>query len=120
MNNNIYFRIKRYIEENKLVQNGDKIVVGLSGGADSVFLFVMLCELSKEYDIEVTAVHINHGIRGKEALRDEEYAVELAGSYGRECRVFRADIPELARKEKLTEEEAGRRYRYDSFERVRN
>lgn len=120
MNNNIYFRIKRYIEENKLIQNGDKIVVGLSGGADSVFLFVMLCELSKEYDIEVTAVHINHGIRGKEALRDEEYAVELAGSYGRECRVFRADIPELARKEKLTEEEAGRRYRYDSFERVRN
>lgn len=119
MKSELYFKIKKYIEKNSLITNGDKIVAGVSGGADSVLLFLVLAQLSREYTISLCAVHVNHGIRGEEADRDEEFSKGLVEKLGFECRVFHGDIPKMAAENKLTEEEAGRKYRYECFENVR-
>lgn len=119
MKNSTRRKIKKFIEENNLLSYNDKIVVGVSGGADSVFLFLVLAELASEYALSLCAVHVNHGIRGKEALRDEEFTVSFVEKAGYSCYVFHKDIPALARSLKLTEEEAGRKYRYECFENVR-
>ncbi len=70
--------IKKY----NMIQNGDKIVAALSGGADSVALLCFLCELRKKLDISVYAVHVNHGIRGKEADGDCEFCQKLCQRLG--------------------------------------
>lgn len=115
MKNSIYMKIKKFIEKNCLIKHGDKIVTGVSGGADSVLLFLVLAELSKEYRFPLCAVHVNHGIRGDEALRDEKFTVSFVEGLGYRCRVFHKNIPEMAGKLKLSEEEAGRLYRYQCF-----
>lgn len=119
MDSSIYLKIKKFIEENKLLEYGDKIVAGVSGGADSIFLFMVLARFAKEYGLRLCAVHVNHGIRGEEALRDEQYTVSFVESFGYKCKVFHKDIKAMAAQLKLTEEEAGRRYRYECFENVR-
>ncbi len=119
MPGDIYRRIEAYCEENGLFNQGDGVVVGLSGGADSVFLLYALARLKKRWSLELRAVHINHGIRGDEALRDEAYAVSFAGGLGIPCSVYRADIPSLSGEWHMTEEEAGRAYRYQCFAQCR-
>ena len=119
MKNTVYLKVKDFIREHALVDYGDKIVAGVSGGADSVFLFMVLAELAKEYSLSLCAVHVNHGIRGEEALHDEDYTKNFVQGLGYECKVFYKDIPALARSLKITEEEAGRVYRYECFENVR-
>lgn len=108
-------RICEYIETNNMISKGDSIVAGVSGGADSVCLFHILCLLSDKYDLKITGVHINHGIRGEEAARDENFVVELMKKYGVQCKVVRCNVPEYARENGLTEEEAGRVLRYKAF-----
>ena len=66
-------KVFAYIRKNRLIQEGDNIVVGLSGGADSVSLFYILREYKKMVQFNLYAVHINHNIRGEEALRDVKY-----------------------------------------------
>ncbi len=62
-------KVREYCKEKKLIDYGDKLLLGLSGGADSVCLLFMLKNLQKEYGLALFAVHVNHGIRGEEALR---------------------------------------------------
>lgn len=120
MKRELYRRIRKYCLDNKLIKNNMGIVTGVSGGADSVFLLIFLIELRKEFDINICAVHVNHGIRGEEALRDENYVLELTERYGVPCRVFHKDIPAMSEEFGMTEEEAGRIYRYQCFEEVRS
>ena len=65
-----------------MIEKGDGIVVGLSGGADSVCLLRALCMLKDEYLLKLIAVHIHHGIRGEEADRDLEFSQKLAEALG--------------------------------------
>ncbi len=109
-------KIKKYINEKNMLEYGDSVVVGLSGGADSVCLFRILVSLREEYGLILYAVHVNHGIRGGEAECDEHFSESLAEKYDVPCTVYRYDVPSLSRKWKMTEEEAGRRARYEAFE----
>ncbi|MCD7777474.1 MAG: tRNA lysidine(34) synthetase TilS [Clostridiales bacterium] len=109
-------KVKNYIEENELLSFGDRVVVGLSGGADSVCLLKILIDLQSEYGLKIYGVHVNHNIRGDEALRDEEFAAFLCKKLKVEFIRFSYDIPRLAKEEGLTEEECGRVYRYKAFE----
>lgn len=109
-------KVREYIGEKGLLSYGGSVVVGLSGGADSVCLFRILISLREEYGISLYAVHVNHGIRGAEAARDECFSVALAEKYGVQCAIYRYDVPLLSDKWKITEEEAGRRVRYEAFE----
>ena len=117
--NSLYGVIEKYCKENTLFSYGDGIVVGLSGGADSVFLLHVLSKMQKQWGFKLMAVHVNHGIRGEEAQRDQEYARAFAESRGISCKVYQEKVPELAKKWHMTEEEAGRTYRYHCFEECR-
>ena len=64
-------RVKKYIRENQMLEAGSMIVAGVSGGADSVAMLHILKNIQKEFRFSLEAVHIHHGIRGKEADRDE-------------------------------------------------
>lgn len=119
MQKNILQIIEKYCREKKLIHPGDGIVVGLSGGADSVFLLWVLSQLKEKWKLRLQAVHVNHGIREAEAEADEAFARQWAEQNGIPCQIYREDIPALARREKMTEEEAGRFFRYQCFARER-
>lgn len=106
--------IKKY----DMLPSGGRVVVGLSGGADSVSLLHVLNKLKNELNITLTAVHVNHGIRGGEADRDEQFCKALCECLGIELRSFHFDIPTLSKQRKQSEEECGRNVRYEVFESV--
>jgi len=108
-------KVKKYIKDNKLINQGDKIIIGLSGGGDSVCLYKILLELKDELDITPAAVHVNHGIRGEEALRDQEFVEKMCRADNVPVKVFSYDVPKIAEEMKMSEEEAGRYIRYRCF-----
>lgn len=110
-------KIKKYIEENSMIEKGDKLVLGVSGGADSVCLLVLLNYLQKEYNLKLYVVHINHGIRAEASL-DADYVKGLCEEYGVPFYLFEEDIPALSKKMGMSEEEAGRTFRYKAFAKV--
>lgn len=112
-------KVKAYIKENSMLKRKDRIVIGVSGGADSVCLFFVLLSLQGEYELALHAVHINHGIRGQEADRDESFVRELCRGQSIQYTCFRADIPAMAKEQRLSEEETGRVFRYERLEQVR-
>lgn len=115
---NIYAKVTDYIKANDLIQPGDTIVEGISGGADSVCLFLMLEELKKEIDFTTVAVHVHHGIRKKTADKDQKFVEKLCASRGVELKSYRKDIPLICKITKESEEECGRRIRYELFDEV--
>ena len=121
--NLIITRVKENILNNNLIENNDSIVVGLSGGPDSVFLIEVLQGLKKEfkekYNINYNMVvcHINHMIR-EEAGNDENLAKEYAEKYGLEFYSLKADVKKIAKEKKISEEECGREIRYDFFNKI--
>lgn len=104
-----------YMKLNTMLERGDRIVVGVSGGADSVCLLYVLNELKEKLGITLIVVHINHSIRGEDALRDQLYVEELSEKLGLIHYSFKKEVRKLAKKEGLSEEEAGRKARYDTF-----
>ena len=111
-------KVEQYIEKWKMLQSGDVVVTGVSGGADSVCLLLILDALREEKDFEIIAVHVNHGIRGEEADADERFVKELCEKRGIICKCVAVDVPEVARQRKLSEEEAGRIVRREIFEQM--
>ena len=95
---------------------GNSVAVALSGGADSVCLCSLLCKLAREKGFTLTALHLNHMIRGDEADRDERFCQELCESLSVRLIVHRADVPALARERGQSLEEAAREARYSFFE----
>jgi tRNA(Ile)-lysidine synthase len=112
----IYRKVQSYIKEYQMLREGDWILIGLSGGADSMALAHLLVRMSRERQLHLLAVHVNHGIRGAEALRDQRTVEEFCTQQGIPCRVFCYDVPEVARKRRIGEEEAGRLCREQAFE----
>jgi tRNA(Ile)-lysidine synthase len=108
-------KIKNFIKQNELLEEGDRIAVGVSGGADSICLLHVLLSLVQEYSLRLVAVHINHGIRGEEAARDEKFVERFCTEHGIEYRSFYYDVKRLASEEGLSVEEAGRKVRYSAF-----
>ncbi|MDF2474206.1 MAG: hypothetical protein K0R21_1988 [Anaerocolumna sp.] len=107
--------VEKYIEDNNLISEGDRIVVGVSGGADSVCLFHVLLGLTNKYRLTLYVVHVNHGIRGTDALEDENFVRELCKRYDTAFTLVSANVPAIARSQGLSEEEAGRNIRYQAF-----
>lgn len=103
------------IERYDMLQSGDSVVVGLSGGADSTALLYLLNDLKTEYNLTITAAHVNHGIRGAEADRDEQFCKDLCNKLGITIYAFHINIPDLAKERGVSEEVAGRDARYEFF-----
>lgn len=108
-------QIKAYIEKYHMIDRGDKVLVGLSGGADSVCLLFVLLALRAELGIELEAIHIHHGLRGESADADEAYVRDLCQQQNVMLHVHRADIRTYAMEHGLGEEEAGREVRRRVF-----
>lgn len=108
-----------YIQENHMLETGDKVIVGVSGGADSVCLLFLLKSYAPIFGLSLEVVHMEHGIRGKESLQDAEYVENLCREWKIPFHLYRRNIPVLAKEWKCSEEEAGRRVRYEAFEEVR-
>ncbi len=110
--------VRRSIEEHDLLAHGDVVVVGVSGGPDSLCLLHVLCRLRAEYALSLHVAHLHHGLRGAEADADAGFVRALAADWGLPCTVERADVPALARHRRLAVEEAARRARYAFLGRV--
>lgn len=108
----LLFQVKKDIREHDLIRPGFHVVAGISGGADSVCLLKVLKELSRDLNISITAVHVNHMLRGAESDADEAFVADLCRRWEVPLRVLRADIAQVSRAKGLTEEEAGREVRY--------
>lgn len=108
-------KVHEYIIKNNMLQVNDKIVLGVSGGADSVCLLFLMLELVKKYNLELFVVHINHGIRGEESDGDEAFVRNLCEKENISFYCKRANISEIAKNKGISEEEAGRILRYETF-----
>ena len=106
-----------YMKKYHMTFPGDRVIAGLSGGADSVCLLLLLSELREELDIQIRAVHVHHGLRGAEADRDAEFARQLAFRFQVPFTVVYEDVKAYARARGMSEEEAGRTLRYAAFRR---
>ena len=114
----MYEKVKQYIEEQHMIEEKDKVITGVSGGADSICLLFILIKLMKELGGAIHVVHVHHGIRGEEADQDEVYVRKLCEQKKIPLTVFRENIPVYAQIHGLTEEEAGREVRRNAFEKV--
>ena len=108
-------KVKNYIIREDLINPGDKIVAGVSGGADSVALLYVLSELSEEFSLTLRVISVNHGLR-KEAYEEVDYVRNLCGKLNVPFVLKEADVSALAEKWGVGTEEAGRRVRYEAFE----
>jgi len=107
-------QIRKYIEQNKLLEQGDRVIVGVSGGPDSMALLHILYKLADSLRIEVIAAHLNHGLR-EEAEKEEAFVKDICQSWGISCYSRQVPVADLARAQKMTLEEAGRSARYGYF-----
>ena len=108
-------KVFSFMEENHMVQHGDKIILGVSGGADSVCLLFLLLEYRKRTAFEMAVVHVNHGLRGRAAEEDARYVEDLCKQWKLPFYPVKGDVRSLATEEKCSEEDAGRRLRYRAF-----
>lgn len=112
---------ERIFAKNKkelLIEEGDRLVVGFSGGPDSVFLVEMLLKLKEYINFNIVLVHINHLLRGEDAQRDEEFSMNYGKERGIEVFAKKTDITTLGKKNNLTLEEAGREARYSFYQEI--
>lgn len=106
-------KLLKAIREYSLIKNGDKIIVALSGGADSTALLCSLMSIKENFSLTIYACHINHLLRGEESFRDENFVRDLCKNIGVELFVLRCDINKLASEKNLGSEECGRQVRYE-------
>ena len=108
-------KVIEFIKENNLIKENDNIILGISGGADSVCLLYIINEIRDTFCLNITAVHVNHSIR-ETAGRDEAFSKELCEKLGISFVSYTIDCPKIAEEHKLSLEEAGRNERYRLFE----
>ena len=100
-----------------MITCGDTVVLGLSGGADSMCLLHILLGLRESYEIDLVCVHVNHGIR-QEAACDEEFVQDFCRAQGVDLQVYHVDAKAYATDNKISLETAGRELRYRCFDAV--
>ncbi len=113
-----FIRVREQIKKEELIKNGMHIVIGFSGGPDSMCLFDILCRLAEPMELRLYPVHVNHRFRPGAAEEDQAFAEQFCRQRGWPCTSFVYDCAAIAEKEGLTSEEAGRKARYEAFGRV--
>jgi len=113
----IISKIENNIKKYNLIVPKDKIIVGVSGGPDSIMLFTALLQLKPKYDFEFIVAHVNHMIR-EEAGMDENLVREICAKNGIEIHVLTIDVLNEAKAQKISTEECGRNIRYEFFNKL--
>lgn len=109
--------VLQYMTQYHMVEPGDVVIAGVSGGADSVCLLLVLQKLAAEFSISIEVVHINHGIRA-EAGEDAEFVRRLCEDRRIPFHLICADVETQAKQEKMSTEEMGRKVRYEAFRQI--
>ena len=110
--NDIVRAVRETIDEHGLLISGDTVVIGVSGGADSLVLLHVLRRLKGDYSVRLVAGHLEHGIRGEESLGDADHVRDICQGWGVPVTVVHRDVPAIARQRRLAIEEAARQERY--------
>jgi len=118
MPTNFLDKVKSTIKRYSMLQKHDKLLVGVSGGPDSVTLLNVLCELKKEYSLNIVIAHLDHKFRGEESAADRRFCEDLAGKYNLDIAWEEVDVPKIAKETGSSPEEAARAERYNFFKRV--
>lgn len=111
-----YDRILRTISHYQMIDAGDLILVGVSGGIDSVVLLHVFVHLRERLKIQLHVAHLNHQFRGEEAARDADFVRQLASQLQIPCTIESHNVPERIRQNKLSPQDAARQVRYEFFE----
>lgn len=107
-----------FIKHRQLINEGDKLLVAFSGGPDSVFLLYFLNKYKKKYKIEITTVHFNHNLRGKESDSDELFCEEFCEKLNIPFYSAQLDVKGYAKQNKISIEEAARKLRYKNLKEI--
>ncbi len=105
-------QIKSSISKYHLLEKGNRVLVAVSGGVDSVALLHLLYRLKSEYSLTLIVAHLNHMIRGLDANRDEGYVKNLSRALGLTCVVKRINVPEILKGKSMSPEDGARQIRY--------
>ncbi len=111
-------KCKKFISEYQLIKPKDRILIALSGGADSVFLFYLLLQMRGELELDLRAVHVEHGLRGDQSILDAQFVERLCERYQIPLQEYRCNIAKSAQKSGRTIEEEARVVRYRFFEEI--
>ncbi len=118
LNKTIEQKVSKFIHENELINENEKLLIALSGGPDSVFAFTFLNKYKEKFKIEIFAAHVNHDLRGKSSDEDAEFCKELSASFNVKYFEQKADVKKFAKENKISIEEAARKIRYNFFEKI--
>ncbi len=107
--------LKDFIKKENLLCDGDRVLLGVSGGADSVCLLFSFLDLKKEYDITPYVLYVEHGVRGEDSVKDGRFVEDLCRRLSVDHTMVSVDAPSYAEKNHMSLEEAARMLRYDAF-----
>ncbi|WBW97942.1 tRNA lysidine(34) synthetase TilS [Oceanirhabdus sp. W0125-5] len=113
-------KVESYIKYNNMIDVGDTLIVGVSGGPDSMCLLNILLSLKEKYKLRIVVAHINHGLRGKESDDDEKYVEKYCEGNGMIFRAININVDEIAKSRKISSEMAGRDIRYEFFNKLKD
>ncbi|GAA0725995.1 tRNA lysidine(34) synthetase TilS [Clostridium malenominatum] len=111
-------KVIQLIEEKQMISKGDKIIIAVSGGPDSICLLHILWQLKKKYSIELYVAHVNHCLRGEDADKDEDFVRQFCKDYNIDFYSARIQVDEIAKEKKISFETAAREVRYTFFKEV--
>ena len=109
-------KVNRFVEQNKMIPENCIVIAGVSGGNDSMTMLHLLKSMQEKQHFGLQVVHVNHGIRGEEARRDQEVVRDVCRQWNIPCSIREYDVPGLSVQWKLGTEETGRIVRKQAFE----
>lgn len=112
----LFDKLKANLISDNLVEQGDKILLAVSGGLDSTALLHLFSKIQSSFDLELGIVHVHHGIRGEEADRDLEFVRSLSLRYNLPFYFKKVDVKKFAREKRYSLEESARMLRYQAYE----
>lgn len=115
MGSTLHERVRKTIRRHGMIAAGQRVGVAVSGGADSVALFLLMRELAAEWGCVLAVAHVNHRLRGAESDEDEKFVRELAKNAGVEFFIRQVDVAAEAQRNRWNLEDAGRRLRLQFF-----
>lgn len=114
--NSLIKKVKKTIFEYDMLKENDSVLVGVSGGADSVALIHILNEIALFFSLKLGVAHLNHSLRGNESDDDARFVASVSGKLHLPCFIEKKDVIKYKTENGLSLEEAGRRVRYAFFE----
>ncbi|MGM0378693.1 MAG: tRNA lysidine(34) synthetase TilS [Bacillota bacterium] len=111
----LFEKFKKSIQKRKIIQKGDKIVIAISGGPDSVVMTHLLFRLKKIYDLELFGVHLDHCTRDGQSRKDALFVKNFLDKHSIKSFMFKKNVEQMAKDLKISFEQAGRKVRYKKF-----